>query len=497
MKLNLPSVSVNDKVMLFRIVKAHEKVTLAELDGAGCIKHIWICPGKRDRPNVSRNFTFRIFFDGSETANVEAPVGDFFGVMHGINWYPVNTEYLSVMQYDGYNCYFPMPFSKGARIEVELGNEQAEIALTVDWERFPEQNLEEEYRFCTRWRHENPTERYGKEFLMLDADGPGRLIGFIYGVRLHDNMDRWSHGGAENFYIDGDGQYPAYLRGLGGEDTFGTSYGGALHQAETTLYGSMPYYVHEDIGEARPAQRLTGYRFYIKDPVHFQNSIHMRFGCMQNEISSVVYWYSKKPVREFYEFPAADNLHPNTATKGKDLSLPKSGKWRLCGPFPQVNEFSLKQFMEEPSNLDPSKTFTLSGNERYGKDAKEYGFWTECEAIHNFVDFRHYYRIWKRGVSPTEPGYGVALCVLDSPEDTNAVLKISWDDDLELYYDTKITELGFNSAFRTKEIKIKLKKGKNRLALALGNTVGSNHGGWCFAFQAVTDKGLTLFPEIE
>ena len=38
---------------------------------------------------------------------------------------------------------------------------------------------------------------------MLDADGPGQLLGFVYGARLLDDIDRWSHGGAENIYLDG------------------------------------------------------------------------------------------------------------------------------------------------------------------------------------------------------------------------------------------------------------------------------------------------------
>ena len=33
---------------------------------------------------------------------------------------------------------------------------------------------------------------------MLDADGPGQLVGFVYGVRLIDQTDRWSHGGDNN-----------------------------------------------------------------------------------------------------------------------------------------------------------------------------------------------------------------------------------------------------------------------------------------------------------
>jgi hypothetical protein len=492
--LNLPHLRVNDKVTLFRVARPREKLTLAELDGPGCINHIWICPGLRDRKNVSRNFILRIFFDDLQTPNVEAPVGDFFGVMHGLNWYPINTEYLSVMEYNGYNCYFPMPFASGARIEVELGGEQAEIALTVDWQRFPQGKLEEENRFCARWRRENPTEKYGREYLICDADGPGRFMGFVYGVRLHDNTDRWSHGGAENFYIDGDGPYPAYLRGLGGEDAFGISYGGALHHSETTLYASMPYYTHEDTGEARPAQRVTGYRFYIKDPVCFQKSVQVRFGCMENEICSTAYWYSKEPVREFHRLGGVDNLLPGTPAKGEDLPLSGSGVWRLCGPFPGRDVFSLKVFMENQDNLKSEKTFPLDGERRYGKDGKKYGFWTEAKAAHNFVDFRHFYRIWRRGVSPTEDGYAVAFCALNAEEDTEATLMVSWDDDLLIYYDGKIIDMGNHGAFRTKEIKVKLKKGKTPLALALGNTAGSNHGGWCFAFSAKTTKGEALYP---
>ena len=59
-----------------------------------------------------------------------------------------------------------------------------------------------------------PAQRYGEDFMMLDADGPGRLVGFVYGVKLFDDVDRWSHGGAENIYIDGRGEIPAFIRGI-------------------------------------------------------------------------------------------------------------------------------------------------------------------------------------------------------------------------------------------------------------------------------------------
>ncbi len=163
------------------------------------------------------------------------------------------------------------------------------LYFQLDWQRYPGAEMKEPRRFCASWRREMPTPRYGENFLMLDADGPGQLIGFFYGVRLIDNTDRWSHGGAENIYLDGLGAHPAYIRGIGGEDTFGTSYGGVQHPPESHLYTGIPYYKTEDIGETRGAQRLSAYRFFVHDAIRWQESVHMRFGTMENDICATVY----------------------------------------------------------------------------------------------------------------------------------------------------------------------------------------------------------------
>lgn len=494
MKLNLPTLFVNERVSLNLNMGPYEKRTMAELEGAGCINHIWLCVGRRLM--TSRNTILRIFFDGCETPFVEAPAGDFFGVMHGEKFYPINTEYLAVMEESGYNCYFKMPFARGARIELETGAQSVPVFIMVDWHRYPQGDMQEEYRFCARWRRENPTERYGRDFLILDADGPGRLIGFVYGVRLHDNTDRWSHGGSENIYIDGEGEYPAYIRGIGGEDTFGTSYGGALHHSETMLYASMPYYVHEDVGEARPAQRLTGYRFYIKDSIEFRGSIQMRFGCMSNEICSTVYWYAKSEVRDFFRMPAADSLMPNTLSSGEDKELPDCGEWDICGPFPAAKGFDFEDFVRNRENWQFQKEFPLYSEYTYGPDDRSNARWSVYKANHGFVDFRHNMRVRKRGVSPTEDGYGVAACKLKTSSATKAVLRFAWDDELWLCLNGTIIPMGNHSSFHEKQISVDLKQGENDLIVCLSNTIGFNHGGWCFAFSAVTQEGDVIRPAV-
>jgi hypothetical protein len=487
-RLDLPEYRVADRVSTTRGIKPHSKQTWAELDGPGCINHIWVTlktPG-RGSVMVNRKIVMRIYFDGAATPHVEAPVGDFFGAMHGVDWYDVNTEFLSVKPLSGYNSYFQMPFARSARIEFEAGGESNQVYLQVDWHRYPGAELKEPRRFCACWRRECPSRRYGEEFLMLDADGPGQLIGFVYGVRLIDNVDRWSHGGAENIYLDGDGKDPAYIRGIGGEDTFGTSYGGAIHPPETHLYAAMPYYMHEDIGEARPAQRVVGYRFFVKDVVPFHRSIHMRFGCMENDLCTTVYWYQTGPVRPFVKLPDFDRLLPGTdLARGEvDLPLPESGAWWVKGPLENAAGEAVRD--------------ALAGTAVTGDPLGADG-WTRYKSLHGFVDFNHRYRPQTRGVAVHwRDKAAVARTVLKAPDDTTATLRFAWDDHLvvRLNGQTPI-DLGEQRAFRTRSIQVSLRKGPNVVALVLSNTQGTNHGAWAFAFRATAADGTLLLPQAE
>ena len=105
-----------------------------------------------------------------------------------------------------------------------------------------------------------PVRPSAKTIWFSTRPGQGRLLGFTYGVRVRDDAARWSHGGADNIYIDGE-QNPAFLRGSGGEDTFGVGGGGVLHKPDTTLYQGMPYYEHEDLGPCQSLPESGGLPF--------------------------------------------------------------------------------------------------------------------------------------------------------------------------------------------------------------------------------------------
>jgi hypothetical protein len=482
--LDLPSAPVADRVSITRGIGADRRETWAELDGPGCINHIWITLKHPLRSElVNRKMVIRIYFDGSEVPHVEAPVGDFFGVMHGVHFYAIDTPWLSVKEYSGYNCYFKMPFAKSARIEFETGGESNHIYLQVDWHRYPEQELREDRRFCCRWRKENPTERYGEDFLMLDADGPGQLVGFVYGVRLIDNVDRWSHGGAENVYIDGESDYPGYLRGIGGEDTFGTSYGGAHHPPETHLHAAIPYYHHEDTGEARRAQRLAGYRFFDTDSISFRQSLHMRFGCMSNDICSTVYWYQTGAPRPFTKMPPWKTLLPGAELpRGKmDLPLPDRGTWWVKVPAEKAE----RGIADALAGSLPDTTPSIDDG------------WKRRPSNHGFVDFNHVDRPQVRGVGVHHRDVvALARCVLPSEKDTKAEIRLSWDDRAIVQVNgEKPIDLGSNGCFRSRSIPVNLRAEANVVTLTLSNTQGSNHGGWCFAFRCRTEDGRVILPE--
>jgi hypothetical protein len=393
---------------------------------------------------------------------------------------------MAVKAWAGYNSYFEMPFASSARIEFETGPDSAYLYLQIDWHRYPDRELQEPRRFCARWRRENPTQRYSEDYLMLDADGPGQLVGFVYGVRLVDQTDRWSHGGADNIYLDGDGEQPALLRGIGGEDAFGAGYGGALHPPETHLYTGMPYYVHEDVGEARPAQRLVGYRFFVKDSVHFAKSIHLRFGCMSNDICSTVYWYQAGPVRPFVKLPDFAALLPGTplARGQMDLPLPDSGTWWVTGPLEGSAESAIRKALGTSSladtRFDPAR-------------------WSKRPACHGFVDFNHAFRPEVRGVGVhyTDKA-AVARCILEAPADVDTELQIAWEDHLVLQVgEQRPIDLGEQPLFRSKTIRMPLKQGRNPVLITLTNSRGTNHGGWAFAFRAATAGGVLLLPKAD
>lgn len=143
--------------MDFLVIKPGEMATLADIEGAGCINHIW-CTHACEQADYLRRIVLRARWDNEDGYSIEAPLGDFFGMGHAqtVNFSSLPLQ-MSPADGRGFNCWFPMPF--GMRAEFFLLNE-ADVPMNfyyyIDYELHA--SIPEDMgRFHAQWRRENPT----------------------------------------------------------------------------------------------------------------------------------------------------------------------------------------------------------------------------------------------------------------------------------------------------------------------------------------------------
>jgi len=203
-----------------------ETATLAEMTGPGCVKHVWVTMRTEMKWHL-RKLVLRAYWDGEEHPSVEAPIGDFFGIGHGVAHNYVSAPLqMSPEDGRGFNCWWPMPYSYGARVTVENQGEGQVTAFYyyVDYEEWaePEPGLG---RFHAMWRRENPTDgvpdkgmlnrewmfagenpRGEGNYLILEAEGRGHYVGCnVNFVNLRETEEfNWYGEGDDMIFIDGE-----------------------------------------------------------------------------------------------------------------------------------------------------------------------------------------------------------------------------------------------------------------------------------------------------
>ncbi len=276
--------------------------TVAEINGPGVIRHIWMA----SKAVMCRNCVLRIYWDGEATPSVEVPVGDFFCCGHG-KFATVNSIPISVNPTGGMNSYWPMPFRKSVRIELDnQSNEEiGGFYYQVDYELCDVP--EDAGYFHAQWRRsvtpiENP------EHVILDGiEGKGQYVGtYLAWVQCSDG---WWGEGEIKFYMDGDGKYPT-ICGTGTEDYFGGAWGfyDLNEREETFSTPFLGYPFREHVDNRVPKHGL--YRWHIMDPIRFTKDLKVTIQALgwwdngtyeplRDDISSVGYWYQLEPHAKF------------------------------------------------------------------------------------------------------------------------------------------------------------------------------------------------------
>lgn len=333
-----------------RIVEPGETVVVADLEGPGVITHIWMTVyhfqtiqfGQEERGRANpQEILIRMYWDGREKPDVEAPMSDFFAAGFGrrttVLSVPVVTE-----DGDSYNCFWRMPFRTSARIEVINQSESRPIRAlfyAIDWIKKPSLPENTMY-FCARYRQEYPVEtdptRFDQEYVILETEGKGHYVGTVLSVRTR-SPDWYGEG---DIRISIDGEETPSIWGTGTEDYFLSAWG----QKEcSTPYFGTPYLSHKlrDVG-----QMSSCYRWHVRDPIPFSTGIRVAletmgwlnldenaerksrlYGPRQDDWASVAYWYQMGPAKEFAKTTTAEERSlpriDRVISRGADHADPK------------------------------------------------------------------------------------------------------------------------------------------------------------------------------
>ena len=331
----ISSHDVRDGNRDYRIVKPGEKLIVADIEGSGCIRHIWMTLGAQEEA-WPRKVVLRIWWDGQKQPSVEAPIGDFFGIGGGI-FKNFQSLPLSMGPQDGrgFNCFFPMPFAEGARIELESNcEEEYNQYYYIDYEEYSRPNPDLGY-FHAQWHRENPTEGWGdpkmtkkelvaklwdaqsdwrKNYVILEAQGKGHYVGCNLCVdQFEKQKNAWYGEGDDHILIDGD--EGTAIWGTGTEDYFNTAW--CPTQEYHGLYNGITHY--SGYGWSN---KNCLYRFHIEDPVFFEKSIrvsieHGHANNLSNDYSSTAYWYQTLPTGIFPELPDVSGRLPRNDARLK------------------------------------------------------------------------------------------------------------------------------------------------------------------------------------
>ena len=281
--------------------------TLADISGPGVVQHIWITV----RPEAYRSCVLRMYWDEEETPSVEVPLGDFFANVLGLRYNVVSLP-VAVNPSGGFNCYWPLPFRKRAKITIE-NNYWEPIKgffyqITYALGEVPEKAA----YFHAQWRRSMTTREQPEHVILDGAQGQGHYVGTVLGWDQFSNG--WWGEGEIKFYLDGDEGLPT-ICGTGTEDYFGGAWG--FGETFSAPFSGYPLWRKEEA--CIPQHGL--YRWHVLDPIRFQTDLRVtiqalgwwlnqKFEPLTDDISSVGYWYQREPHAPFPALPALAGRWP-------------------------------------------------------------------------------------------------------------------------------------------------------------------------------------------
>lgn len=419
-------------------LEAGQSTDIFRVEGPGCVRHIFFVIGGPTPFDI--NPVIRIYADGDTIPLVDMDLHHFFGVLLGQKPYRLDCavfQHLPMttgpVQGPGYNCYFPIPFSRSCRITIEAAGVKVYGAAMVDWQQYSPGAELTPYRLHAVLKKDLPARHRGS-ILMADISGSGFVAAIFKGIRQRDFSDMIYHTKGQLWLIDGETD-PYAIQGHNEEDDFSFFWG---YQPVMTAWIGVPYHRHA----GREDQDGIIYRIFGPDPMPFRSSLVLRCGSRADDTESVVYYYRK-----------AGSTAPEVIT-------PES--WQLTGPVPCSDHSLFMQGESIERQRGPwPESITYEGRVLPVFSARP---------EHAWIDLWPFYR---QGTAPEalvgHSVYARTRIVSDHPRQVE--FRIGFDDWLTVWLNGEnLGSFRHDDGFCTETIGMKLRQGDNELLIKNNNS---------------------------
>ncbi|MHC4608520.1 MAG: DUF2961 domain-containing protein [Planctomycetota bacterium] len=294
-----------DRYQSAESLDAHKRMTVADLKGPGIITNIHTTRHKT-KGLFARGIVLEIYFDGAKEPAVMSPLADFFGDGCNGNSTLFSSQLIECAPWS-YNCYFPMPFRKSAKVVLRNDTDRSTMNYSyVEWESLPEWNPSLGYFHAT---YQRKTFQLTKETdeTFFEINGSGHILGRQFSVVTKEPIFKEFHYVMEgNNEVDIDGTERA-IDYLGTEDSFTFSWG--FREPFAGLRAGMPLIRKEK------THLLSLYRFHNHMPIRFKRHLRWNINWKHEKIftsrpewpktvsgggcwvdyATVYYWYQDRP----------------------------------------------------------------------------------------------------------------------------------------------------------------------------------------------------------
>ena len=437
--IQLPMEFKSQRVVTHAVVKKGQAVDILNVKGPGAVRSFWQL--------FAQNLSIEITVDGADVPQVNVPSRPFFGVMHDLEDYFINSAGIVVVPNPapgvpgtpGYNCYMPIPFRESCRISIRASEDQL-VDTMVNWHQYPKGTLITPFRFHAAYNLKKPAvPRDG--FQMLDAEGRGFVAGLFMGAIQKEHSDMVFHTGGMRILIDGETD-PHAIRGCNMEDDYGFTWG--FNDRQTAWFG-CPWHKNR----SRNDQDGVFYRFFGPDPIAFHSSISLSTGCRPDDTESVLY---------YYRVPGS---------KAPTVITPTA--WQVTDPFPGSETwegFQRAEFAER-----------ISGD-KWGDQIRD---GEQIKAIHS-INSDHTWLSLNRLFGQLEHQSVYAKANVDSDQPRKAFLRIAADDYATVWFNgKKISELRHENGLETVRLPVDLKHGTNEIVIKTNNKLSNNRYLWALS----------------